>query len=962
MTRLLLVLSFGLLFNLSYSQTIDIQNYRTYDGSYNNLQNPHWGKAGDQLIRFAPNTYADGISSIAGPNRPNPRAVSNAVFAQNDLINDQFGISDFCWVFGQFIDHDIDLTPDGSSELVSVNVPAGDIWFDPLGTGEVEIPILRNIYIDGTGTSIENPREHPNVITAFIDGSTIYGSDEERANWLRSHEGGKLKTSTGNLLPYNTVSGEFYDAIDPEAPHMDNATGISDKLFVSGDSRANENTLLTSTHTLFVREHNRLCDIYSAKHPDWTDEQIYQHVKKLVGGLIQSIVYNEWLPAMGLEIAPYAGYNPDVNPQIMNLFSGAAYRLGHTLLSGTFKRLDNEGNAMPIGDLQLRNAYFNPFSIMEAGGIEPYFKGMATHMQQKLDAKMVDDVRNFLFGAPGSGGLDLAAINIQRGRERGIADYNAIREAFGLPRYHFFQQINSDAVISNSLMNLYLNINDIDPWVGLLAEPPLSNSIYGPTLTEIMKAQFTALRDGDRFFYENDPVLSAEERLWIERMTFRDVIMYNTGITLMQDNVFKAMPHDDICNNLFVDIMGTVATPDGAPVADVVFTADHETQDYVFTTGADGVFGLEDMPGCGMNELNINKSGEILNGVSTFDILLIQKHILAITPFTTPYEYIAADVNNSGSISTLDIINLRKVILGIQNSFPNNQSWRFVNANFAFPNPSMALTTTEWEDIYFDGLLGANFLNNFIAVKIGDINGNVNPNEAVSTNGNRSNSNIMQLDIQNVKLTAGNTYLVALNASAKESILGYQYALNFDNDLIHINGFKSSNPAISDEHFVIEDRTNEMKMSWTTSEAFTNQMIGYLELQAIKDVTLSEAISIDKESTVIPEAYTQNLTTGGIQINFHNADESTVVSNTAFAYPNPFATQTTLGFNIAKGTDLNITVYDVSGKIIYIESAFYAAGYQNWVLNANHLPQAGTYFVEILGTEFNETIKVVLTK
>lgn len=274
----LFLMGFGF---IAYTQNVDISNIRTISGEYNNLVNPEWGSAGENLLRLSTVGYEDGISTPAGPDRPNPRTISNVFFSQEGLINDPLALSDFCWVFGQFIDHDIGLTPEGTEDA-TIFVPAGDPYFDPFGVGQAVIPMHRNIYDHTSGTGVDNPRQHPNIITAFIDGSAIYGSSEERMNWLRSFEGGKLRVSTGNFLPYNTETGEITGSIDENHPAMDNPVGKTNKIFVAGDARANENPLLTSFHTLFMREHNRLCDELAKKHPDWGDEELFQYARKMV--------------------------------------------------------------------------------------------------------------------------------------------------------------------------------------------------------------------------------------------------------------------------------------------------------------------------------------------------------------------------------------------------------------------------------------------------------------------------------------------------------------------------------------------------------------------------------------------------------------------------------------------------------------------------------------------------------
>jgi len=495
---LLFIIFLSVTLSLS-AQNLDIQLYRTYDGSFNNTEHPEWGQAHTNLRLSGGVGYYNLIDEPAGPDRPNPRRVSNSLFAQDSPLSDPLQLSDFTWAFGQFIDHDLGLTPDGD-EPMDIQVPQGDPMFDPFNTGQMAIHMVRNVFDPSTGTNLSNPRRHPNEITAYLDGSAVYGSSELRANWLRSFEGGKLKTSAGDLPPFNTFNGEYDTPIDPNAPHFDNPVGATEKLFVCGDPRAVENPLLFAFHTLFLREHNRLCDELAAEHPDWNDEQLYQHARKLVGGLIQSITYEEWLPAMGIDLPSYQGYDPEVNAQLFNVFTAAAFRVGHTLLNGQLMRVDENGEEIPEGHMLLRDAFFNPYPIMDLG-LEPFFKGMAVQMQQTFDAKVVDDVRNFLFGPPGSGGLDLVSINIQRGRERGLPDYNSVRENFGLDRVTFFQQINGDPGIYLKLIGLYGDVHDIDPWVGMLAEERMPGSIFGETIDRILTVQFQNLRDGDRFYY-----------------------------------------------------------------------------------------------------------------------------------------------------------------------------------------------------------------------------------------------------------------------------------------------------------------------------------------------------------------------------------------------------------------------------------------------------------------------------
>ncbi len=520
------------------------QSDRSIDGYGNNETYPQWGAVRDIQPRISPVDYADGIAQPKLDiqfGKENPRIISNILFTQEGIIESDLSLSDFTWVFGQFVDHDIILSETSDELLENIVVPEDDQFFTP---GSI-IRMSRNKAAEGTGLSIDNPRQHSNNITAFLDLSQVYGSDEYRANWLRTKVGGKLKTSSGDKLPWNTMSGEFNSNVDNNAPFMADDTHSLTKMFVAGDIRANENPLLISFHTLFVREHNRLCGIEEEKHPGWDDDRLYEAAREKMIAYYQKIIYDEWLPVLGVELPSYNGYKPTVNPQIFNEFSTAAFRMGHTLINGTILRMDNNGKETKEGNISLRDAFFNPYVIEFAGGIDAYFKGMATQVQQEFDCKVIDDVRNFLFGLPGAGGLDLAAININRGRERGISDYNTIRTSLGLPRLKSFDELAENSEDAELMEMIYGDIDNVDAWVGMLIEPHVEGALFGNLVTTLMERQFQALREGDRFYFENMD-FSAEEIEDIFSISLRDILMRNTSISIMQEEVFKAIPHDKI--------------------------------------------------------------------------------------------------------------------------------------------------------------------------------------------------------------------------------------------------------------------------------------------------------------------------------------------------------------------------------------------------------------------------------
>lgn len=489
--------------------------FRTIDGTDNHRERRTLGAAGTVLNRWAPNDYADGVESPAGGERASARAISNAVHTQVGSIPNALGASDFLWQWGQFLDHDIDLT-DGSDppESLDILIPRGDLFFDPQSTGVEVISFNRSISErDGDA----QPRQQLNEITHWIDGSNVYGSDDERARALRVLGGnGKLKTSVGGLLPFNEDG-------------RPNAGGAAPTLFLAGDVRANEQVGLTAMHTLFVREHNRRADVIRGDSPDMSGDLVYEFARQYVGALLQVITYQEYLPALlgsGWS-SPYEGYDASVDGRIANMFSTAIYRYGHSALSPTLLRVDAEGSEVTGGHLALRDAFFNPDALIDEG-IAPLLRGLATQRCQRIDARVIDDVRNFLFGPPGAGGFDLASLNIQRGRDHGLPSYNETRRALGLPVARSFAEVSSDREVQQALTSVYGMPDEIDLWVGALSEDTLRGAHVGELMHHVMRRQFEALRDGDRFWYAR--ALPDGLRREVEQTTLADVIRRNTSI------------------------------------------------------------------------------------------------------------------------------------------------------------------------------------------------------------------------------------------------------------------------------------------------------------------------------------------------------------------------------------------------------------------------------------------------
>lgn len=486
--------------------------FRTIDGSGNSLDQPGLNAPGTAFTRIGPTRFADGVSALV--DGPNPRTVSNLVVGEGEAATPNAqGLSGMMYAWGQFVDHDLtlgagDRRVDTLPVRIDIAVPPGDPVFPDGGL----IPLTRVGIAADTGTDPEHPAVAANTVTGWHDASMVYGSDAATAAALRLPDG-RLKTSEGGNLP------------------------IVDGRFAAGDVRAAENPSLTALQTLFVREHNFQVDRLQAAHPELGGDELYETARAVVAAEIARITYAEFLPHLlgPGALAAYEGYDPTVDPRLSVEFAGAAYRWGHSTVSAETERKDEAGGVTGPG-LELRDAFFlPPAEFADAGGAGGFLRHLGTDLSQAMDARIVEDLRNFLFDPPV--GLDLAAINIQRGRDLGLGTLNETRAALGLEPYTDFGQITEDAATADALRAAFGTVDQIDLWTGGLSEDLAPGAFVGATFATVIAGQFERLRDGDRLWYRNqgfDPETLAE----IEGTTLSDVILRNTDTAHIQDDVF----------------------------------------------------------------------------------------------------------------------------------------------------------------------------------------------------------------------------------------------------------------------------------------------------------------------------------------------------------------------------------------------------------------------------------------
>ena len=531
-----------------YNTDIRPSHFYSANGSDVNSEQPTWGQAGTLLGRVANSSHDPNANWMGLADLPNPRELSNIVCAQPGVIPDERGLSDFNWLWGQFITHEIDFTltqngrvgENGTPEQANIQIAEDDPVMGAPGGSQIRL--FRSLYVNVTDADGVEHREHPNSITTWIDGSVIYGSSVETMNWLRTFEGGQMKVSLnpwGDLLPVASDD-------DDTAPPMSFAGFSADVRFIAGDSRANEHIALMALHVLFLREHNRLAEDIAERNPDWSDEDIFQLARKLIAAQIQAITYEEFLPSLGIVLDDYEGYNSEINPQVTSAFATVAFRMGHSQTGDVFLRVGEDRLPIENGLMSLFDGFWTTRPVTEEGGIAPILRGLAMQTQPANDIYFGEDLRNHLFGMPGAGGMDLCAMDIQRGRDHGVPDYGAIREAFGFSEITNYSEITSDAEVANRLTQAYggQDLGHIDPFIGMLAEDHLPDSAIGETMDAVIRDQFIRLRDGDPLYYENDAELEGiEENISETRLSH--VILRNTEIESLQCNVFFAVHNVD---------------------------------------------------------------------------------------------------------------------------------------------------------------------------------------------------------------------------------------------------------------------------------------------------------------------------------------------------------------------------------------------------------------------------------
>ncbi|XP_022255689.1 uncharacterized protein LOC106471379 [Limulus polyphemus] len=463
--------------------------FRTFSGRCNNVKNQDLGISMTTFHRILPPMYQDGMSTarshgVHGRPLPSPRVISTTV--HYDVSAPHIRNSLILMQFAQFLDHDLTFTPMNQGPLGSVlsckdcdsgrtvhpeclpiPLPKNDPFYPAvdLTTGR---PMCISFVRSMPGQLNLGRREQINQVTSFLDASQVYGSDNCDAQKLRTFSGGRLKTT-----PH--PSGEN-DLLPQTSAHSE-CRASSGVCFEAGDSRASEQPGLATLHTIFLREHNRIVRNLQKVNRQWRDEELYQNGRRILSAVMQHVTYNEFLPrVLGWETATkfrlklepegyYKSYDPNCKPRIFNEFATAAFRFGHSLIKPMFQRMEKDYRKLQ-NPFQLRSGFFNPDALLQSNVVDQILRGLVATSMETLDNTITEEVTNHLFEdsrVPFSG-MDLAALNLQRGRDHGLQPYNNYRKICNLTRARRFEDLANEIPVNilTKLRQVYDSVDDID--------------------------------------------------------------------------------------------------------------------------------------------------------------------------------------------------------------------------------------------------------------------------------------------------------------------------------------------------------------------------------------------------------------------------------------------------------------------------------------------------------------------
>lgn len=402
-------------------------------------------------------------------------------------------------------------------------------------------------------------------------------------------------------------------------------------------------------------------------------------------------------------------------------------------------------------------------------------------------------------------------------------------------------------------------------------------------------------------------------------------------------------------NTIASAISGVITDEEMAIVANVPVFAKNRITGEVMESMSDenGYYSFSNLPGQEDYQISAEFEGYPLAGISTLDLVVIQQHILGIKELDSPYKYIAADVNNSQSISAIDLVSLRLLILGVTNEMPND-NWKFVDRDFEFD-----MQVGPWvfaDHIWIDNSSAVENDKDFIGLKVGDVTGNAFTAVAQGTAGSRSTSAVKVTPTRN-----GNVVRYAFNADKIEEMIGLQMAIEIPRGT-SLAALGSDILNLKDEYFTIAN--DELRISWTNDYAqeVAGETLFFLDLE-VNGNEIPVLKTVNKN--ILPEYYSASFETTAIALS-QEALESEIGLTVRQNQPNPFTDQTVISFTLPKAEQVEFSITDISGKVIRRSSQVYNKGLNTIRIQSGDLGGTGVFYYSITTATAKETKRMIV--